>query len=82
MTAETTAQLRDTKVDVKVVLCGLWIAMLFVFAYVDIFAFWRAGVFAIGFLSTCASKKTWSCAWISVGRPGVCKVASHVFRRA
>ena len=36
--------LHDTKVDVKVVLSGLWIAMLFVFAYVDIFGFWRADV--------------------------------------
>lgn len=28
----------------KVVLGGLWIAMLFVFAYVDIFGFWREDV--------------------------------------
>lgn len=34
----------DTRVDPKVVLAGLWTAMLFVFAYVDIFAFWRADV--------------------------------------
>lgn len=34
----------DTKVDVKVVLCGLWVATLFVFAYVDIFGFYRADV--------------------------------------
>ena len=34
----------DTKVDVKVVLGGLWISTLFVFAYVDIFGFWRADV--------------------------------------
>jgi hypothetical protein len=33
---------RDTKLDVKLVLAGLWISMLFVFAYVDIFTFWRA----------------------------------------
>ena len=39
-----TAHLRDTKVDVKVLLGGLWISMLFVFAYVDIFGFWRADV--------------------------------------
>jgi hypothetical protein len=39
-----TADLQDTKADVKVVLCGLWISMLFVFAYVDIFGFWRADV--------------------------------------
>jgi len=38
------AALQNTSVDVKVVLCGLWISMLFVFAYVDIFAFWRADV--------------------------------------
>ncbi len=37
-------RLRDTKVDVKVALSGLWIAMLFVFAYVDIFMFFRADV--------------------------------------
>ncbi len=39
-----TAALRDTPVDIKVVLSGLWIAMLFVFAYVDIFGFWREDV--------------------------------------
>ena len=39
-----TAKLRDTKVEVKVVLSGLWITTLFVFAYVDIFGFWRADV--------------------------------------
>lgn len=38
------AELHDAKLDVKVVLCGLWISMLFVFAYVDIFGFWRADV--------------------------------------
>lgn len=37
-------ELSDAKVDVKVVLSALWISMLFVFAYVDIFAFWRADV--------------------------------------
>ena len=37
-------QFQDTKVDVKVLLGGLWISMLFVFAYVDIFGFWRADV--------------------------------------
>jgi Family of unknown function (DUF6326) len=37
-------QYRDTPVDVKLVLSALWIAMLFVFAYVDIFAFFRADV--------------------------------------
>jgi hypothetical protein len=39
-----TATLRDSAVDVKVVLSGLWISMLFVFAYVDIFGFWRDDV--------------------------------------
>ena len=43
-TRNRTADLHDTKVDVKVVLCGLWISMLFVFAYIDIFGFWRADV--------------------------------------
>lgn len=44
MNSNRMAGLQDTKVDVKVVLSGLWISMLFVFAYVDIFAFWRADV--------------------------------------
>jgi hypothetical protein len=35
---------RDTPVDVKIVLAGLWTAMLFVFAYVDIFAYLRGDV--------------------------------------
>jgi len=39
-----TRRYRDTPVDVKVVLGGLWTAMLFVFAYVDIFAYLRADV--------------------------------------
>ena len=39
-----TRLLQDTKVDVKIVLAGLWTSMLFVFAYVDIFGFWRADV--------------------------------------
>jgi Family of unknown function (DUF6326) len=39
-----TTELQDSKVDVKIVLSGLWISMLFVFAYVDIFGFWRADV--------------------------------------
>ena len=42
--ATTTRQYRDTPVDVKLVLCALWITMLFVFAYVDIFGFFRADV--------------------------------------
>jgi hypothetical protein len=34
----------DPRVNVKVVISGLWVSMLFVFAYVDIFAFMRADV--------------------------------------
>lgn len=34
----------DPAVNVKIVLSGLWVSMLFVFAYVDIFGFWRADV--------------------------------------
>lgn len=34
----------DSRVNVKVKLSGLWASMLFVFAYVDIFGFWRADV--------------------------------------
>ncbi len=37
-------QLRDTKIDVKIQLSGLWTAMLFLFAYVDIFGFYRADI--------------------------------------
>lgn len=44
MRTTTPRQYRDTQVDVKLVLCALWIAMLFVFAYVDIFGFYRADV--------------------------------------
>ena len=36
--------LLDTRTDVKVRLSGLWIATLLLFAYVDIFGFWRADV--------------------------------------
>ncbi|GID32486.1 DUF6326 family protein [Paractinoplanes brasiliensis] len=35
-------QLRDLAVDVKVVLGGLWATTLLVFAYVDLFGFYRA----------------------------------------
>ncbi len=37
-------RLLDSRVDVKIVLSALWISTLFVFAYVDIFGFWRADV--------------------------------------
>ena len=40
----STRQYRDSRVDVKLVLSALWITMLFVFAYVDIFGFLRADV--------------------------------------
>ena len=40
----TPRQYRDTPVDVKLVLCALWVTMLFVFAYVDIFGLYRADV--------------------------------------
>jgi hypothetical protein len=36
--------LQDSKVNVKIVLSSLWISMMFVFAYVDIFSYWRADV--------------------------------------
>ena len=37
-------QYQDTKIDVKLVLSAMWIAMLIVFAYVDIFGFFRADI--------------------------------------
>jgi len=40
----TTRQYRDTQVDVKLVLSALWTAMMFVFAYGDIFGFFRSDV--------------------------------------
>lgn len=39
-----TRQYRDDPVDVKLVLSVLWVANLFVFAYIDILAFYRADV--------------------------------------
>ena len=44
MSTKTPRQYRDTPVDVKLVLSALWITMLFVFAYVDIFGFYRADI--------------------------------------
>ena len=44
MSTTTTSQLQDTRIDVKLVLSAMWVAMLFVFAYVDIFGFLRADV--------------------------------------
>lgn len=43
-TSTSTRRYQDTKVDVKVVLSALWITMLIVFAYVDIFGFFRSDV--------------------------------------
>jgi len=43
-TTTKAGQYQDTKVDVKIVLSALWIAMLIVFAYVDIFGFLRTDV--------------------------------------
>jgi hypothetical protein len=40
----TTRQYRDTPVDVKLVLSALWTAMMFVFAYGDIFGLFRSDV--------------------------------------
>jgi len=39
-----TQQFRDTQIDVKIVLSGLWVAMLFLFAFVDIFGFFRSDI--------------------------------------
>lgn len=44
MKRDRTRSSYDPKVNVKVVLAGLWVSMLFVFAYVDIFGFWRDDV--------------------------------------
>ncbi len=44
MKTRTTRQYQDSPVDVKLVLSAQWVAMLFVFAYVDIFGFYRADV--------------------------------------
>ncbi|CAN5400538.1 hypothetical protein BH23ACT6_BH23ACT6_04650 [soil metagenome] len=43
-TSTTTRKYQDTTVDVKLVLSALWVTMLMVFAYVDIFGFYRADV--------------------------------------
>ncbi len=44
MRMNSASQYQDTPVDVKLVLSAQWVAMLFVFAYVDIFGFYRADV--------------------------------------
>ena len=43
-TATKAGQYEDAKIDVRVVLSALWIAMLIVFAYGDIFGLFRADV--------------------------------------
>jgi hypothetical protein len=40
----STKQLQDAPINVKLVLSALWVAMLFIFAYVDIFGFFREDV--------------------------------------
>ncbi len=44
MNQSPTTEYQNTRVDVKIVLSGLWVSMLLVFAYVDIFGFWRTDV--------------------------------------
>ncbi len=44
MTDNTTITSDTTAVSVRVKIAGLWTSLLFVFAYVDIFAFFRADV--------------------------------------
>ncbi|MFC7534724.1 DUF6326 family protein [Actinoplanes sp. GCM10030250] len=44
MNGNQASTLLDTRADVKVMLSGLWVTTLFVFAYVDIFGFYRADV--------------------------------------
>jgi hypothetical protein len=43
-TTTKAGQYQDTRIDVKLVLSALWIAMLIVFAYVDIFGFFRVDI--------------------------------------
>ncbi len=43
-TPGSTSSLVDVPVSIQVRLAALWTTMLFVFAYVDIFGFWRADV--------------------------------------
>ena len=58
---------QDTRIDVKLVLSALWIAMLIVFAYVDIFGFFRADILDAaldGKVATWGSRST-RCSWSS-----------------
>lgn len=43
-TTNPTRRYLDTRIDVKLVLSALWTTMVLVFAYVDIFGFYRADV--------------------------------------
>ncbi|MBA7524017.1 hypothetical protein ES705_16154 [subsurface metagenome] len=43
-TIKKTTEMEDVKVNVKLKISALWIAMLFVFAYVDIFGFFKPGM--------------------------------------
>ncbi len=43
-TNSVTTEMEDIKINVKLKISALWIAMLFVFAYVDIFAFYKPGI--------------------------------------
>jgi len=43
-TIKKTAELEDVKINVKFKISALWIVMLFVFAYVDIFGFYKTGI--------------------------------------
>jgi hypothetical protein len=42
--ASIPSEMEDVKINVKLKISALWIAMLFVFAYVDIFAFYKPGI--------------------------------------
>jgi hypothetical protein len=46
---------QDNRVDVTFVLCALWIVVLFLFAYVDIFGFFRADLLNAALDGTVAS---------------------------
>jgi hypothetical protein len=43
-TSNLPGEMEDIKINVKLKISALWIAMLFVFAYVDIFAFYKPGI--------------------------------------
>ena len=40
---KTKTTLEDLKTNVKIVLSGLWVSLMFIYAYVDIFDFYRLG---------------------------------------